>query len=368
MDVRDVDLPVGGRSTGRQVEIAVVQEPVPGDGKERSAHQPFHRGGIEAFRERFQIPFVISRPKQPRPETPQRYVRERVEVVERDPPFPQQVGPEFPFGGTSWEPGRNAPTGLETRSSSSPVPSTPYPAAFNFFSTAIAASVTPAPRWASAWDGFVEGKEATRTTRWATQRARSASHAAPLTAERFVRSISRGASGASPSTRKGRSGTSSGAPPVTSRTWNGNRRANATTAAIVSRDMISTLPGPASRWQCRQRRLHRYPVFTWRVVISPRTRESPWRSRATANGSTPTASPTPVSIPGTISLLPATMPSVTSIPSPAYMESFSAIFRICTPCTRDAPPRIAAATWTASVISARFDPFSRDARVYASMQ
>jgi len=29
---------------------------------------------------------------------------------------------------------------------------------------------------------------------------------------------------------------------------------------------------------------------------------------------------------------------------PAYMESFSAIFRICTPCTRDAPPRIAAAT------------------------
>ena len=56
------------------------------------------------------------------------------------------------------------------------------------------------------------------------------------------------------------------------------------------------------------------------------------------------------------------------LPIPAYMESFSAIFRICTPCTREAPPRIAAATWTASVISARFDPFSSDARVYASMQ
>ena len=53
---------------------------------------------------------------------------------------------------------------------------------------------------------------------------------------------------------------------------------------------------------------------------------------------------------------------------PPYMESFSAIFRICTPCTSEAPPRIAAATWTASVISARFDPFSSDARVYASMQ
>jgi len=73
-------------------------------------------------------------------------------------------------------------------------------------------------------------------------------------------------------------------------------------------------------------------------------------------------------IPGTISLIPDTIPSANSILSPAYMESFSAIFRICTPCTRDDPPRIAAATWTASVISARFDPFSRDARVYASMQ
>jgi len=30
--------------------------------------------------------------------------------------------------------------------------------------------------------------------------------------------------------------------------------------------------------------------------------------------------------------------------------------------------KIAVATWTASVISARFDPFSRDARVKASMQ
>ena len=39
------------------------------------------------------------------------------------------------------------------------------------------------------------------------------------------------------------------------------------------------------------------------------------------------------------------------------MESFSTIFRICTPCTREAPPRIAAATWTASVISAEVGPF-----------
>lgn len=46
-----------------------------------------------------------------------------------------------------------------------------------------------------------------------------------------------------------------------------------------------------------------------------------------------------------------------------YIESRSASFLICTPWTREAPPRMAAATWTASVISARFDPFSRQARV-----
>lgn len=33
-----------------------------------------------------------------KPETAQRNVRERVQVVERDPPFPQQVLPEFPLG------------------------------------------------------------------------------------------------------------------------------------------------------------------------------------------------------------------------------------------------------------------------------
>ena len=41
---------------------------------------------------------------------------------------------------------------------------------------------------------------------------------------------------------------------------------------------------------------------------------------------------------------------------------------IWTPCTRDAPPRIAEATWTASVICSRSDPFSRQVFVYASMQ
>ena len=52
-------------------------------------------------------------------------------------------------------------------------------------------------------------------------------------------------------------------------------------------------------------------------------------------------------------------------PSPLpYIDSFSVTFRICTPCTSDAPPRIAQATWTASVISSVFDPFSRQAMVY----
>ena len=85
---------------------------------------------------------------------------------------------------------------------------------------------------------------------------------------------------------------------------------------------------------------------------------------STANGSTPCRLPDAgPDLPNLVSLIPATISSANSIPPLAYMESFSAIFRICTPCTRDAPPRIAAATWTASVISARFDPFSRHARV-----
>jgi hypothetical protein len=51
-----------------------------------------------------------------------------------------------------------------------------------------------------------------------------------------------------------------------------------------------------------------------------------------------------------------------------YIDTFSATFLIWTPCTREAPPRMAVATWTASVISAVFDPVSRHERVYASMQ
>ena len=44
-----------------------------------------------------------------------------------------------------------------------------------------------------------------------------------------------------------------------------------------------------------------------------------------------------------------------------YIESLSVTLRICTPWTNDAPPRMAHATWTASVISSVLDPFSRQA-------
>jgi len=47
----------------------------------------------------------------------------------------------------------------------------------------------------------------------------------------------------------------------------------------------------------------------------------------------------------------------------SHMESFSVTFRICTPCTSEAPPRMAQETCTASVISSTFDPFSRHAWV-----
>jgi len=49
--------------------------------------------------------------------------------------------------------------------------------------------------------------------------------------------------------------------------------------------------------------------------------------------------------------------------SAAYIDSLSATFSICTPWTSEAPPRMAFATWTASVISATFEPRSRQARV-----
>ena len=46
-----------------------------------------------------------------------------------------------------------------------------------------------------------------------------------------------------------------------------------------------------------------------------------------------------------------------------YMLSFSDTLRICTPCTSEEPPRIAAATCTASVICSRLEPFSKQACV-----
>jgi len=42
-----------------------------------------------------------------------------------------------------------------------------------------------------------------------------------------------------------------------------------------------------------------------------------------------------------------------------HMLTLAAQFRICNPCTSDAPPRIAEATCSASVICSMFDPFSR---------
>ena len=61
-------------------------------------------------------------------------------------------------------------------------------------------------------------------------------------------------------------------------------------------------------------------------------------------------------------------PSPEATAGPPYIDSLSIWFRICTPCTSDAPPRIAAATCTASVICSGVEPFSSDAVLYASMQ
>ncbi len=49
--------------------------------------------------------------------------------------------------------------------------------------------------------------------------------------------------------------------------------------------------------------------------------------------------------------------------SARYIDSLSATLRIWMPCAREEPPLMAQATWTASVISSMFDPFSREACV-----
>src|SRR4029079_4135859 len=51
-----------------------------------------------------------------------------------------------------------------------------------------------------------------------------------------------------------------------------------------------------------------------------------------------------------------------------HIPTFSACSFICIPCTSDAPPRMAQATCTASVICSRSAPFCRLSVVYASMQ
>jgi hypothetical protein len=47
---------------------------------------------------------------------------------------------------------RNAPPGLYTRSSDSPLPGCPYPTPFRSFSPLMLRSNTPAPRWESTLD------------------------------------------------------------------------------------------------------------------------------------------------------------------------------------------------------------------------
>jgi len=208
------------KSTGGQVEIAVVEDPGPGDGEERPAHESFHRAGIEAFRERFQIPFVVSRPQQPRTKTPQRHVRERMEVVETRPPHFRNMScrnflsaescgiVETPRPG--WRRGR--------------VPARSHPLHTPRCSTSQHGDRGTRRSRAALGIGLGRirrGEGGDEDDSMGDAKSEKRLHEAPLTAERFVRSNKRGASGASPSMRKGRSGTSSGAPPVTSRVRNG---------------------------------------------------------------------------------------------------------------------------------------------------
>ncbi len=73
-----------------EVEITIIQMPIPGNRNQGSAHQPFNRAGVEIGDQLLQVIFQIARLDQPLPETPERCIGKIKEAVECYPPFVSQ--------------------------------------------------------------------------------------------------------------------------------------------------------------------------------------------------------------------------------------------------------------------------------------
>ncbi len=131
------------------------------------------------------------------------------------------------------------------------------------------------------------------------------------------------------------------------------------TCRAVSSPITSRRSGPASTWQWAQVWLQSFPTLTWRTSIA-------WVS----SGAAPVTGEHLVEGRGAAALegghlggrggerVAAGLEGEDREgPHAAYIPTLSATLRICTPWTRLAPPRIAQATCTASVICSRSDPF-----------
>ena len=165
--------------------------------------------------------------------------------------------------------------GLETRSSSRPLPATPYPSPFSRLIMAMLVSHTPTPRCAPVWAALAAGNEAVSVTPWSRHNPGSEPDSGRDSAARLVRTISLGVRVARPLTRRGSRGNSSGAPPVMSMAAKLKRPAQAMTASTVSCLIASALSGPASRWQWRQARSHVKPTLICRVEVALRVNSRP---------------------------------------------------------------------------------------------
>ena len=168
-------------------------------------------------------------------------------------------------------------------------------------------------------------------------------------------------------------GCSSGAPPVRSTVCAPVRRiAWSTWSTVASSIMASVRSGPASTWQCLQVMLQSFPRLTWKISSFAGARSGARASNSARSG---TLSSSLRCAAGAASgarrrlrlfvarglawscARSAATSSSRMTASRTYIPAFFACSRICMPCTRVAPPVIAAATCRASVICSRSAPF-----------
>ncbi len=131
------------------IEVAVVQPPVPTHRQRGAAHQAVDGGRVERVDQLLHVGLQVPGVDQELQVAADRHVGDGVEPVERRCRSRRDSSRFQSRSSAAWAAGRNAPTGLVTRFSSRPEPSTPYPSSLKRRSAAIDSSNTPSPRCAS---------------------------------------------------------------------------------------------------------------------------------------------------------------------------------------------------------------------------